>query len=105
MRTRSGNTYEYGVNTLSMKMEIEKPCRVKKKSTKKIQKNLENDFDNLVNLFSNNLFIEKNSFDMELDNIIEQFDKSCSMKNKKKKKRYPMLGSCKRKRKQKKNNK
>lgn len=99
MRTRSGNTYEYGVNILSMKMEIEKPCRVKKTSTKKIKKNLENDFDNLVNLFSNNLFIEKNSFDMELDNIIEKFNKSCSIKNKKKKKRYPMLGSRKRKRK------
>ena len=92
MKTRSGNSYELGVKAQSMKMEIDKHCNKK-------QKKLQNDFDDLVNLFTNNLFIEQNSYDMELDNIIGQFNKSCSLKNKKKKKKYPMLGSRKKKRK------
>lgn len=87
MKTRSGNNYEYGIKTLSSKMDIDKIK--KKKNCKGIKSNNE-EFDCLINLFSKKLFInevseikEDNSFEF----IINNFDKLCSLKTVKKKKR------------------
>ena len=103
MKTRSGNNYEYGIKTLSSKMDIDK---IKKKKNCKGIKSNNDDFDGLINLFSKKLFInEVNEIkeDNSLEFIINNFDTLCSLKTVKKKKKYPMLGKKRKKKKNKKN--
>ena len=102
MKTRSGNNYEYGIITLSSKMDIDK---IKKKKNCKGIKSNNDEFNCLINLFGKNLFINEVSEIKEensLEFIINNFDKLCSLKTVKKKK-YPMLGKKRQKKKNKKN--
>lgn len=104
MRTRSGKKYDYeSSKVISNKIEIDIDISKKNKSknTKSTKKVVKIDSMNiLIELFSSNLFIQKNENDLddEMDFIANKFSKSCSLKNNKRKK-YPMLGKKRRKKK------
>ena len=82
MKTRSGKCYsstDNGNNHKKMEIEI-------------FKKEKNSSMNKLINLFNNNLFINDDCiFDKELDIIINNFNRNCSLK-KKTKKKDPRLG-------------